>query len=342
MIPKDPSLFVFSILRDLYSFSEDDIAQIDPEKIGERLRGIHKGWSAEHEFAAIASWLGNPRLIVNADEVLVTDGHFRVPDFFVVARRANRDIPFLVEVKNESEDVIVWSESYLSSLRRFAQLLNVPLLIAWKRYGMWALVDSDHFTKKVTAYHLTFDCAVKNNLMTALFGNVFITIKEHFRYEIVLKLLDPKDAAATVLDDGDHKAQITDAALYTYKGRVPKELYLDLFPLFLAKATDESTTERDGEYLKHIFTTDPEDMFSASDLLFSNLSFAQGPGEEINWVAALRKGLAAPKIDLPAVLRRGIDAGAIQYVLEQQPEILPSFLEGIDLKISASEQFRGL
>jgi hypothetical protein len=328
MLPTNPMDYAFSVLRDFYKLSDGEIASLEPAAFVDRLKGIHRGFNAEHEFAAIASWLGRCKLVAHPDEVYSTDGSYRVPDFLIVSQLGDHQIPFLVEVKTTGDTELVWTEKYLTSVRRFAGLMNLPLLVAWKHHGLWSLCDSELFEKAQTAFHLSFDTALKNNLMTALFGNVFVTVKEGLRFELRLKLLDEVDAATELLPEGYYKAQITEAGLHTYKGRVPDEQMADLFPIFLTKAA-EPRTEREGAYLRHIFPTDPEGMFNLSDLLFTNLMWNRKAGEEVDWIAEIRKGLPTNTTDLHTVLRRGLDVGAIQYVLQQQPATVPTFLKGI-------------
>lgn len=318
----------FSILRDFYHLSDADIVALEPAAFVERLKGIHRGFNAEHEFAAIASWLGRCKLVAHPDEVYVTDGDFRVPDFIVVSQVEGHEIPFLVEVKTTDADELIWSKKYLSSLRRFASLLGMPLLVAWKRYGLWTLCDSAEFAIAQTAFHLTFDSALKNNLMTALFGNVFVIVKEGFRFELTYELLDAVDVTQDLLPEGQYHARVVDAALYTYKGRVPSELTSDLFPIFLTKES-EPRTERDGRFLHHIFPVDPEGMFNLSDLLFTNLTWYRDDRIQVDWITEIRKGLPNKATDLHEILRRALDVGAVQYVFQQQPATIPEFLKGV-------------
>ena len=95
---------VFSYLRDVYALGGDDINSIDPEKFIEKVKRTHRGLSAEHEFAAIASWLGKCSLLTQLDEALHSSGKYRVPDFLVVVKRNGKEVPFLVEVKTDSKD----------------------------------------------------------------------------------------------------------------------------------------------------------------------------------------------------------------------------------------------
>lgn len=330
-LPKDPMRYLFPMMHDLYEVAHEDVNKLDPNVLIERIKGIHKGLSAEHEFAAIASWLGSTRLIVSADDVLHSDGQYRVPDFLVVVQKGDRDVKFLVEVKSDADDKLKWSEKYLSAMKRFADLLGMPLLVAWKWHGMWALVDVERFEKKNTAYHLTFDAALKNNLMSALSGNVFLVIKEGFRLEFKLKLLDPVDAASELLSEGQHTMRVADVGLYTHKGKLPKDLTTELFPLIMARSV-EPETEREGEFLRHIYPADHENMFNVSELLIANLCWSQD-NDDVDWLAVLRNGLPVPIEDLRGVLMRAIEAGVVRYVFEQQPQIIPTWLEGIDLNV---------
>jgi Holliday junction resolvase len=153
----------YTVLGDIYGAGEPDIANLKAADLVERVQRIHRGLSAEHEFAAIASWLGRCSLVSQLDDVLHFSGDYRAPDFLVVTEYEGREVPFLVEVKSEHKDKMVWSAKYFESLCGFAKAMKLPLLVAWKRYGLWILADSDLFTKKVTSFHLTFDCALKNS-----------------------------------------------------------------------------------------------------------------------------------------------------------------------------------
>ena len=71
----------FSVLRDLYKLEDLEGVQLDPQSLRKRIQQIHKGLSAEMEFAAIASWLGHSTLLTQPDQVLHNDGSYGVPDF---------------------------------------------------------------------------------------------------------------------------------------------------------------------------------------------------------------------------------------------------------------------
>jgi len=328
MLPKNRMELAFSILRDVYKLTENEIAELDPATLAQRLQGIHNGWNAEHEFGAIASWLGHCKLVTHPDEVYSSNGSLRVPDFLIVSQVKDREVPFLVEVKTTEDDRLVWSAKYRDSLKKFADMLGMPVLVAWKRYGLWSLCDLSEFHLAETAYHLTWEAAMKNNLMTALCGNVFITVNEGFRFELTYELLDEAAGSADLLPEGQYAAQIVEAGLFTPKGKISGQLSSELFPLFLTKAA-EPITRREGKLLHHIFPVEAEGMFNLSDLLFTHLTWNKEEPSDLNWIVEIRKGLPANERDLHTVLREAIDVQAVRYVLSQQPERIPPFLSGL-------------
>jgi hypothetical protein len=125
--------FVFSYLRDFYGVREEAVAGSDSLGFVEKIKRVHQGLSAEHEFAAIASWLGRCSLLTQLDSVLHVSERYRVPDFLVVVERQGKDVPFLVEIKTDNNYKLVWSQAYMASMRDFAALLKPPLLVACPR-----------------------------------------------------------------------------------------------------------------------------------------------------------------------------------------------------------------
>jgi hypothetical protein len=327
MLPKKADDLAFSVLRDIYDLPSEDLANVDPAKFSERIRDIHRGYSAESEFAAIASWLGHCSLLTHPDEVLHTDGSYGVPDYLVVVSRESRSVSFLVEVKTTEKDRLVWGAKYHAKMEKFSQLLVKPLLVAWRRHGLWTLNDVSLFEKRETAFHLSFESAMENNLMGMLFGNVWIRLREGFRMELGIEILDPVvDETSDVLPERTYECVVREAGFYTDKGKVEKDLSSGLFLLLLAKGA-EPRIERQGRHLRQIFPTDPEGMFNSSDLLFASLSWKRSEGEEVDWLAEIRKGLPIPQVDLRESLRQALEAGAVQYIFDQKPHYVPPFLE---------------
>jgi len=318
--------YAFPMLRDFYSVAGDDVNNLDPTDLMEKIKRVHKGLSAEHEFAAIAAWLGKCSLLTQLDDVLHSSGAYGVPDFLVVANHEGREIPLLVEVKSYDDDKLTWSASYLESLKAFASLLNLPLLLAWKRGRLWVLVEVSHFAKKVTAYHLTFEDALKNSLMGTLFGNVWIQFTEEFRLELSMRIQDDIDFTVEVLPEGAYTFLIEDAGLWGNKGRLNADQSKDLW-WFLVTAASETSFDRVHDVATHRFLAESNSMFNLSDVLLARLFWASGDEETIDWLAEIRKGLPGLASDLHATLRRALDVGAVRYVFHQVPQEFPEFLK---------------
>jgi hypothetical protein len=100
-------------------------------------------------------------------------------------------LPVLIEVKATKDDTLVWSEEYLQSLQRYARAVKMPLLIAWKYLHIWALTDAKHFKKKKTAYHLDFNIAMRETLMSVLFGDSFVNVSDRLKLFIDTQVEEP-------------------------------------------------------------------------------------------------------------------------------------------------------
>jgi Holliday junction resolvase len=316
---------IFSYLRDVYGLRAQDVDALDAAAFIEKVKRTHLGLSAEHEFAAIASWLGKCSLITSLDSVLHSSHQYRVPDFLVAVKRNGKDVPFLVEVKTDSESKLNWRPDYLDSLRAFAKLMNLPLLIAWKHHGLWVLTDSACFTKKVKNYHLTFDDAMKNSLMSELFGNHWITFAEGFRLELKMRIEDEIDTTVEVLPEGNYHTVIEAAGVWTDKGRLDKEDENNLW-WFLIAAMEGEKFERTENVITQQFFAKSEGMFNLSDVLVSRLVWGKEGRDAIDWLTEIRKGLPAPTVDLHKLLARALNLGAVHYVLRQVPHDYPDFL----------------
>jgi Holliday junction resolvase len=316
---------IFAYLHDVYGLSAEDIDALDPETFVERVKRTHKGLSAEHEFAAIASWLGKCSLITQLDNVLHSSDQYRAPDFLVVVKRKGKDVPFLVEVKTDSESKLDWRPDYLDSLQAFAMMMNLPLLVAWRHHGLWVLTDSVRFKKKVKNYHLTFDDAVKNSLMSELFGNHWITFAEGFRLELSMRIQDQIDTTIEVLPEGNYHTTIEAAGVWTNKGKLNKEDEKSLW-WFLIAAMEEEKFDRAGNIITQQFLAKSEGMFNLSDVLMSQLVRGKDDRDAIDWLTEIRKGLPTLAVDLDKLLTLALKLGAVRLVLKQAPHYYPDFL----------------
>ncbi len=59
------------------------------------------------------------------------------------------------EVKSKKGNVLSFKPDYLERLKRYADLVSMPLLIAWKFHNFWLLFEARHMKKLgLTHYYL--------------------------------------------------------------------------------------------------------------------------------------------------------------------------------------------
>ena len=323
---QDPlTKFAFPILRDIYDFIGDDAATLDPGAVIEKVRRVHAGMSSEHEFAALATWLGKCSLVTQLDNVLHSRREFRAPDFLVVANYNGRPVPFLVEVKSQLDSTLTWSAKYHASLRGFAELVNLPLLVAWRCRGLWALADSALFEKKVRAFHLSFQTAMQNNLMSMLLGNFWLHLAPEFRFELKMRILTDFEHAQPLLPEGSYRVQIEDAGLWVAQRRLTGKEEKHLL-WFLAAGQSEENSNRDADILTKQYLVGPDRVINLSDILVAQIACTKGEAEPFDWLVQVRKGLRGCIDDIEGTLSRAVSVGAVKLVLQQRPKGLPAFL----------------
>ena len=110
----------------------------------ERIKRLELGIPAEDEIAFILSWLGKCILIHKLDQQQYPPesfGKFQVPDLFACFVKDDVRVHVLIEVKVSTKKKLSWKESYLKKLKDYLALVSLPILLAWKFYRLWLLVD---------------------------------------------------------------------------------------------------------------------------------------------------------------------------------------------------------
>jgi len=235
----------------------------------------------------------------------------------------------LIECKATSDDKVVWSEKYLKSLKDFASILNLPLLLAWKWKDMWLVVDSSHFEKKVTAYHLDHETALKENLMSLLFGNRWIKVKDEASFRIDAKVIDATlDPSEELLEEGSYTFQIEKTGFYVGERLIDKVSGRCSEVLFSTFVENE-VQKLEGNRARIIYrAVEGSTTVQLYDLLMIDLYIKSSGGDEIVWPEALVKG---PFDSSAEIFRNALDeAGTSQFidmVLNQVPATVPEYLK---------------
>ncbi|MDR6396579.1 restriction endonuclease [Herbaspirillum seropedicae] len=148
---------------------------VDASTVAEKVRRLDIGLPAEDEFSAVCSWLGKCELIHKLDQHQVpisSKTKYQVPDLLAKFSTQSNKSPLLIEVKSKKDKQLSFTPEYISSLQNYADLVNMPLLIAWKYHSLWILFEAKHMKKAVKNFNITLDAAMKENLLGVLAGDV--------------------------------------------------------------------------------------------------------------------------------------------------------------------------
>jgi hypothetical protein len=308
------------------------------EALAARIKAIRRGLLPEDEFAATVCWLGNCAGIHRIDQspmpVPALTDTMRAPDFIAFPIVGQKPTPVLIEVKSHLDMHLDWTEKYLTSLRTFAQYLDLPLLVAWKCGDLWTLVDNQHFKKNVSAYRLTLENALREDLLCVLFRNLRIQINPEIALVLDMKILDEVVGGTdTLLPAGSFPMQVVSACLQC-RGVELRDYERRHFMLLLT-APNEDEIHRTGVQTCQIqFRPIPDHSFTLSNVLVTQLSLALGKSPD--WHQLLSRGsFPSSGVDFRHSLKAAIKEGFVRYVLDVVPNTWPTFLP--DRSQAASE-----
>lgn len=211
---------------DLPRLIQDVLAELgydaDASAVAEGVRRLDIGLPVEDEFSVVSAWLGKCQLLHKLDQhqVPIASKHgFQVPDLLAKFSTQTRNTPVLIEVKSKNEPRLSFRPDYLERLQNYADLMGMPLLIAWKFHLVWMLFEVRHMKKATKNFNITLNKALQENLLGALAGDVAYKIGAgagvHLRFR--------KDKLiGTEKNEGGHTEQwmttIDDVAFTDYDG----------------------------------------------------------------------------------------------------------------------------
>lgn len=206
-----------------------------------------------------------------------------------------------------------WSEKYLQSLRRFAEAVRIPLLVAWKNGNLWTLVDHEHFEKNVTGYRLSMEKALKEDLFCPLFRNLRIQMNPELELAMDMEILDEVTGGTdTLIPAGKFQMKITKAGFYS-DGAEIKNYFPEHFSLFIAAPDDVEFVRTGKQTARQIFRPLENHSFTLLNVLTAQMSL-QVAGQSVDWHEVLAKcSFPASGQSLRDSLMAGIDAGFIRY-----------------------------
>ncbi len=309
----------------------------DSESLINRVKRLDLGIPAEDEIAFILSWLGKCSIVHKLDQNQFppkSSDKYQVPDLFACFITNDVTRPVLIEVKSSTQKTLSWKESYLGKLKNYSALAGIPILLAWKFYRLWMLVDLNCFKKARTNYHLPFEEAMKHNLMSCLAGDFAYVMKPKVGLHFHLKkerLISKKQIDSSSLEE-QWVIRIEKAFFVNSEGNEMAKLPPGLWPLFIS-AEPISEDRFEGDYIYQSFViSEDSGMHFAHVSLPILLDFFMDVEDKIHW----RKHLTEHKFPVGFEIFKeaastGIKEGFVKYVLYQQPSEIPRFLKNLDI-----------
>lgn len=305
-------------------------------EITDRVQRLALGLPAEDELCVILDWLGNCRLIHKLDQMQAPQAskdQYRVPDLLAIFSLHGRDVPVLVEVKVSNERRLSWRPDYFEALRRYGQVLGLPVLVAWKATstGVWFLIDIDRFQKPNKNYRLTLEAAAKANLLGALAGDFIVQLQPglgmkltlHNVHSLTTDIQTDESSTAVLLE-------IADAEFIAPSGEPIRKLGAGIWTLFWATGPTEEQEEIDQGY-KIKLSIPPHGASAWAHAAITTIlaldEGAAGAPSPFHWHRILQKRnypITSSALNEAAV--DGIKDGTVRYLFRQIPDVSPRFL----------------
>jgi len=312
----------------------------EPELLVERVKRLDLGLPAEDEFIFIISWLGKCTLAHKLDQSQFppkSKDTYQVPDLLASFKTKLGPKLALIEIKVTNKKKLKWKSDYLEKLKCYSNLLGIPLLVAWKFCGMWLLVDTECFLKAKTNFHLTFETAMKNNLMSYLAGDFAYKIKPNVGFHFVMKKekLVAEKSTNERSKEQQWQVRIEKAYFTNSEGSEFTKLPDGFWPLLIsADLESHDRVEHDNIYQSFVI---PENhgLKYAHTALPVLLYFSNQNEEKIHWRKQLEEHNypVEYKVFYDAA-GAGIQEKFIQYIFHIKPFEIPNFLK----ELEATEQ----
>jgi len=299
------------------------------EQLVDRIRRLEFGLPAEDHFIALLSWLGRCQLVHKIDQEvypLTERGSVRIPDLLAVFRTPSGERSVAIEVKTTVDKKISWRSDYVNQLRKYSSLIGMPVLVScyWRWHGinLWTLNDLDTFVLAKTNYHLTWQTALRENLLGVLAGDFNIVLKSGVGIHFVFKKIDLVSSNA-MMQKQQWKTELAEVYFTNSNGERLTDGNNDILSLLMHFPLEEKT-KIDEIYIHHSFIVSAEQtMMFAQQGLFS---FKRDDSER--WSSILNSGRADPGAEyVRNKAAMGFETKVSQYILDVRPQTMPVWLK---------------
>lgn len=300
-----------------------------PEHLAQRLDRLNIGLPSEDEFAVVCSWLGRCSLVHKLDQTqspLSSKEVFQVPDLLAVFQREGRSIPVLVEVKT-SKKKLSFKPDYYNKLKSYAKLLGLPMLIAWKFHGFWALFDINQMELAKINYNIDFGKAMSESLLGVLAGDFSYTLPRGTG--IHLRMRKEKLISSVRHDSEVHEKWhmvVDDVHFVDRDGKRRRDFASDIQALFFVNNLVEEQEHTPSHVHWRFLVQDDENKFAYMALV-GLLNWYSSESEPLNWREVVARIAPVPGItDFEVTVNRALHDGVVKYIFHYGPQTMPAFL----------------
>ncbi len=304
--------------------------ELDAAVVAEQVRRLDIGLPVEDEFSVICAWLGKCQLLHKLDQHQVpvaSKEEFQVPDLLAKFSTQTTKGPVLIEVKSKKDKLLSFKPEYMRRLQNYADLVGMPLLVAWKFHSLWMLFEARHMKKADKNFNISLETAMRENLLGVLAGDVGYKIGAgagvHLRFR--------KDKLLSVeKTDGGYSEQwamtIDDVSFTDRDGARRTDLDGEVQSLFAAWDLEEKEEHTDSHIHLH-FVAGDEGMQFAHTALVHLLSWESPHDDRPHWRGLLRKEqITANVASFSVALDTAFKQKVVSHILHVQPHSMPDFL----------------
>ncbi len=304
--------------------------ELDAAVVAEQVRRLDIGLPVEDEFSVVCAWLGKCQLLHKLDQhqvPMASKEEFQVPDLLAKFSTQTTKCPVLIEVKSKKDKLLSFKPEYVRRLQNYADLVGMPLLVAWKFQSLWMLFEVRHMKKADKNFNISLETAMRENLLSVLAGDVGYKIGAGAGVHLRLR----KDKLLSVGKiDGGYSEQwattIDDVSFTDREGARHSDLGGEVQSLFTAWDLEEKEEHTDSHIHLH-FVAGDEGVQFAHTALVQLLSWESPHDDRPHWRRLLRKQQVTANVaSFSVALDMALKQKVVSHILHVQPHCMPDFL----------------
>ncbi len=302
----------------------------DAAAVADGVRRLDIGLPVEDEFSVVCAWLGKCQLLHKLDQQqvpLISKQEYQVPDLLARFSTQSNKSPVLIEVKSKKGKYLSFRPDCLKRLQNYADLMGMPLLVAWKFHSVWMLFEARHMKKADKNFNITLGTAMQENLLGVLAGDVAYKIGAgvgvHLRFRKD-KLVDSEKT-----EDGyteQWMMTIDEVAFTDRDGNRHMDLDGEVQSLITAWDLEEKEEHTDS-HIHLRFVAGNEGIQFAHSALVHLLNWESPRADRLHWRGLLRKEqITANLTSFSTALDTAFQQKFVSLILHVQPHAMPDFL----------------